>query len=865
MIQENVNDSGANDKRVIDRNENNRNVDVETLEKTIRIYGMTCVVCANSVEKAVAELPGVEKVSVNVATEKAIVIFNPQEVRLSEIRAAISKLGFEPVDEAKELTVDEDKARKEREIKIMWRKFIVAVIFVVPLFYISMAPMVHMIPGFSQVHLPLPFGLDVKGAPFIFALVQLFLSLPIVMVGYRFYTIGFKAIIHRNPNMDSLIALGTSAAFLYSLYHTYLIMIGEVVDPMGVLYYETAGVIVTLILLGKALEAITKGRTGEALKKLLGLAPKTAIILHQGQEKEIPIEEVEIGDIILVKPGAKIPVDGTVIRGYSAVDESMLTGESMPVDKQEGSYLYGATINTTGFLQFRAEKVGGETALAQIVKLVEEAQGSKAPIAQLGDVVSRYFVPIAGLIAVVAGILWFIATGNLAFALTVFMAVLVIACPCALGLATPTAIMVGTGKGAEKGILIKSGQALEIAHQVDTIIFDKTGTITQGKPMVTDILPIQGAGISVEEVLRYTASAEAMSEHPLGQAIVEEAKAKRLSLLSPVEFESITGRGIEATFQIIYNPQVKKSLPEGIRNYSDNETETDEKGDELNDNTDEEMAEGLAESAKMVDSSGNMREKSTVMVITRKVLVGNKKLMVEQGIDITGQVATISPLSVEEIISELANAGKTPMYVAFDGELVGIVGVADGIKETSKEAISIIQQLGIEVVMLTGDNQNTAMAIAKEVGIKRVLAEVLPQDKAAQVQQIQGEGRKVAMVGDGINDAPALVQADVGIAIGSGTDVAIESANIVLMHSDLLDVPTAIHLSKRTITNIKQNLAWAFLYNSILIPVAAGALYIFGGPLLNPMLAAGAMGLSSISVLSNALRLKRFQPYRAKS
>ncbi|MDR1955286.1 MAG: copper-translocating P-type ATPase, partial [Treponema sp.] len=546
---------------------------------------------------------------------------------------------------------------------------------------------------------------------------------------------------------------------------------------------ETAGVIITLILLGKSLEAVSKGRTSEAIKKLMGLAPKTAVIIEQGAEKEIPIEEVIPGDIILVRPGAKIPVDGAVVQGHTAIDESMLTGESMPVDKKAGDPVYAATINTTGLIQFRATKVGSETALAQIIKLVEDAQGSKAPIAQLADVVSGYFVPIVCLIAVLAGTAWFIGTRNVEFSLTIFISVLVIACPCALGLATPTAIMVGTGKGAENGILIKSGVALETAHQINTIVFDKTGTITEGKPMVTDSIP--ASGINPDYLLQITASAEKGSEHPLGQAIVFGAEEKGLELFTVQHFESLTGRGIEGQIQ------------------------------------------------------------------GQTVLVGNRKLMEERGIRLS---------ELEADADRLAGEGKTPMYAALAGNLAGIIAVADVVKPNSKAAIERLHKLGIQVAMITGDNTKTAEAIAKQVGIDRVLSEVLPQDKSAEVKKLQDEGRKVAMVGDGINDAPALAQADIGIAIGSGTDVAMESADIVLMRSDLMDVPTAIHLSKRTIRTIKQNLGWAFGYNILGIPIAAGVLYLAGGPLLNPIFAAAAMSLSSVSVLTNALRLKRFKP-----
>jgi Cu+-exporting ATPase len=552
-------------------------------------------------------------------------------------------------------------------------------------------------------------------------------------------------------------------------------------------------VIIALILLGKSLEAVSKGRTSEAIKKLMGLAPKTAIIIEQGEEKEIPIDEVTPGDVIIVKPGTKIPVDGIVTEGQTAVDESMLTGESMPVDKKAGDKVYAATINANGVIRFKAEKVGGETALAQIIKLVEDAQGSKAPIAQMADIVSGYFVPIVCGIALIAGIAWFAAASAgfavlphgksaLEFSLTIFISVLVIACPCALGLATPTAIMVGTGKGAENGILIKGGEALETAHKINTIVFDKTGTITEGKPEVTDVVTV--SGVEQQYLLQITASAEKGSEHPLGEAIVQGAQKQGLEIFAVEDFKAITGRGIEA----------------GIK--------------------------GL------------------------EVLAGNKKLMDEKDI----------PLGALERDSDrLAAEGKTPMYVAFNGRLAGIVAVADVLKKSSKAAIERLHNMGIETVMITGDNKKTAAAIAKQVGIDRVLSEVLPQDKSNEVKKLQDEGRKVAMVGDGINDAPALAQADIGIAIGSGTDVAMESADIVLMRSDLSDVPTAINLSKRTIRIIKQNLFWAFGYNTLGIPVAAGLLYLFGGPLLNPIFAAAAMSMSSVSVLTNALRLKRFK------
>ncbi len=748
---------------------------------TIPIGGMSCAACAKRVEKAVGKLEGIESVSVNYATEKASVSYFPHQVRLSAIREAIEKAGYQALEVNKEDAADEDRIRKQKEIRTLWTKFIVSAVFSLPLLYIAMAPMIQF------VRLPFPAALNPMQFPLIYAMLQIILVAPVIGVGYKFYVIGFKALWQRSPNMDSLIAVGTTSAVIYSAYNVFLIAKGNS-HAVESLYFETAGVIITLILLGKSLEAVSKGRTGEAIKKLMGLAPKTAIIIHNGVEKEIPIDEVEVGDIIVVKPGAKIPVDGTVVEGNTAIDESMLTGESMPVDKKANDEVYAASINTTGTIRFRAEKVGSNTVLAQIIKLVEDAQGSKAPIAQMADIVSGYFVPVVCLIALLAGTAWFFGTGgDVKFALTIFISVLVIACPCALGLATPTAIMVGTGKGAENGILIKGGEALEIAHKINTIVFDKTGTITEGKPTVTDILA--AAGTKEEQLLQIAASAEKSSEHPLGQAIVSKAEAKGYDILKVDNFTSITGRGIEA------------------------------------------------------------------LISGQTVLAGNRKLMEEKNIDLK---------DFESVSDRLAEEGKTPMYIALDGELAGIIAVADVVKQSSRAAIDSLHKMGIEVAMITGDNKRTAAAIARQVGIDRVLAEVLPQDKASEVKKLQEMGRKVAMVGDGINDAPALAQADIGIAIGSGTDVAMESADIVLMRSDLMDVPTAIHLSKKTILNIKENLFWAFGYNVIGIPVAAGLLYLFGGPLLNPIFAAAAMSLSSVSVLTNALRLKRFKPVTVK-
>lgn len=746
-------------------------------KETIKIGGMTCAACSQRVEKAIAKLDGISSVSVNLATEKATFEYDPQVIRLSDIKECIVKTGYQALASGSS-AVDEDKKRKEKEIKTLWTKFIVSVIFGLPLLYVAMVPMLSWWP------FPIPKSVNPMMYPLRYALLEIILVIPILIAGNRFYRVGFKAILQRSPNMDSLVAIGTSAAFLYSVYNTWQITAGNFA-AVDHLYFETAGVIITLILLGKSLEAVSKGKTSEAIKKLMGLTPKTATIIKNGMEKVIPIDDVEIGDMILVKPGEKIPVDGVVLEGNTSIDEAMLTGESMPVDKKIGDKVYAASINKNGMIKFKATKVGADTALAQIIKLVEDAQGSKAPIAKLADTVSGYFVPVVCAIALISFFAWLLSGQSLEFSLTIFISVIVIACPCALGLATPTAIMVGTGKGAENGILIKSGEALETAYKLDTIVFDKTGTITEGKPEVTDV--VTTGGITRESLLKLTASGEKGSEHPLGEAIVRVAEKEGLELLPVEAFQAIPGQGIEVTID------------------------------------------------------------------QRQLLIGNKKLMDQRNISLS---------ELMEVSDKLASEGKTPMYVAMNGKLSGIIAVADVVKESSAKAIKRLQDMGIEVAMITGDNRRTAEAIARQVGIDRVLAEVLPQDKSNEVKKLQAEGKRVSMVGDGINDAPALVQADIGIAIGSGTDVAMESADIVLMRSDLMDVPTAIHLSKSTIRNIKQNLFWAFGYNVAGIPIAAGILYLFGGPLLNPIFAAAAMAFSSVSVVSNALRLKGFRAYR---
>ncbi len=747
-------------------------------EVSIPVSGMTCAACAKAIERAVGKVSGVSSVAVNFATEKAAVKYDPAVARLSEIKQAIVKAGYTPL--ALEGTgrngpaVDEHRAAKEREIRVLWAKFTVSAVFAIPLLYVAMGAMLGW---------PLPAAIDAMNYPLRYALLEIVLVIPVIAAGYRFYIVGFSAIWRRSPNMDSLIAMGTTAALLYSLYSVAGIANGDF-RAVDNLYFATAGVIITLILLGKSLEAVTKGRTSESIKRLMGLQPKTATVLQNGVQIELPIEEVEEGDLILVRPGERIPVDGEIVAGRTSVDESMLTGESLPVEKEVGDKVIGASVNKNGSIQFRATKVGVDTVLAHIIKLVEDAQGSKAPIAQMADIVSGYFVPVVFAIALVSAGVWLLLGHGVVFALTVFVAVLTIACPCALGLATPTAIMVGTGKGAEHGVLIKSGAALETVHKIDTIVFDKTGTLTKGRPEATDIVPAQG--VDGDEFLSLAASAEKVSEHPLGEAIVRAAEEKKLPILPVSDFEAVPGFGIEAKI--------------------------DEK----------------------------------------RVLVGNAKLLKSHGIDLGGAVTAAD---------QLAGEGKTSMFIAVEGKYAGLIAVADVVKESSAKAIAALHTMGISVAMITGDSRKTAEAIARTVGIDRVLAEVLPQDKAAEVKKLQTEGHKVAMVGDGINDAPALAQADIGIAIGSGTDVAMESADVVLMRSDLMDVPTAIMLSKRVIRTIKQNLFWAFGYNVLGIPVAAGLLYAFGGPLLNPILAAAAMSLSSVSVLTNALRLRRFKPY----
>lgn len=748
----------------------------EGTTQTFAIEGMTCASCAQTIEKAVGKLSGVDKASVNLATEKMQVSYNPSAISVVDVTGAVSNSGYAAVLETTE-TQDNSRAekreKKEKRMKQLSNRFGISIIFTIPLLIISMGPMVGM---------PLPNIVDPTINAFNFSLLQLILTLPIMVVSWEYFQKGFKTLFKGHPNMDSLIALGTAAAFVYSLAATIGTGLGYG-NFSDLLYYEVTGVILALHTLGLFLEERSKGQMSSAIEKLVNLVPKTARVIRNGVEQEITVDEVALGDVIRVRPGESMPVDGVVVDGRTSVDESMLTGESIPVEKESGDEVIGASINKNGSIDYRATRVGSDTTLSQIIKLVEDAQGSKAPIARMADIITGYFVPIVIALAVLAGIAWLIAGQSGIFALSVIITTLVIACPCALGLATPTSIMVGTGKGAEHGVLIKSGVALETTHNLDTIVFDKTGTLTEGKPIVTDILvtPL----ITKENLLYYAASGETGSEHPLGEAIVQKSKEENMTLAKPDHFEAIPGHGIR------------------------------------------------------------------VEIEGKDMYIGNRKLMLEQKIDLS---------SMEKESDRLADEGKTPMYLSIDGELAGIIAVADTLKENSVKAVKELKKRGVEVIMITGDNKRTAKAIAKQVGIDHVLSEVLPEDKAEEVKKLQETGKKVAMVGDGINDAPALAQADIGIAVGSGTDVAIESADIVLMRNDLTAVLTAIDLSHATLRNIKQNLFWAFAYNLVGIPVAMGLLYIFGGPLMSPMFAAVAMSFSSVSVLLNALRLRRFKP-----
>jgi len=731
-------------------------------EATLGLIGMHCASCALTIEKVLQETPGVVTATVNLARETASVIYNPELVSESLLKKTVERAGYQAVVRGSG-AADSEKLARQKESRNLKIKVIVSFVLAVPTFILMLPPFDMTVTKWIVLGLATP--------------VQF-------IIGAQFYVGAFKALRNRRAGMDTLIALGTSAAYFYSL----LVVLGVLGKEV---YFDSAALIISIILLGRWLEARAKGRTSEAIKKLIGLQAKTATIILNGAETQIPVEDVAVDNVVVVRPGEKIPVDGIIVEGSSSVDESMLTGESLPVEKKSGDPVIGATLNINGYFKFRAAKVGQDTALAQIVKLVETAQGSKAPIQRLADKVAGVFVPVVLIIAVLTFLGWYFALSlgwysvhdeAFIFALTAFIAVLVIACPCALGLATPTAIMVGTGKGAQNGILFKNAEALELAYRVKTVVFDKTGTLTKGKPVVTEIVPANG--FSEAELLSAAAAVERGSEHPLGMAIVQAAESRKITLSATLEeFEAISGRGIRAKL------------------------------------------------------SG------------KEVLLGNRQYIQEKGI-------VIGTMANE--IDRLEQQGKTVMSVGVDSRMAGLIAVADTLKETSGKAVSRLQSLGIRVVMITGDNRRTAEAIAGQVGIKEVLAEVLPQDKAAEIKKLQSGGI-VAMVGDGINDAPALVQADVGIALGSGTDIAMETGDIILVKNDLNDVVKAIELSRYTIRKIKQNLFWAFIYNSLGIPIAAGVLYPLTGLQLNPVIAAAAMGFSSISVVSNSLLMNRYK------
>ena len=756
------------------------------MKQKFDVTGMTCSACSAHVEKAVNKLEGVRRAEVSLMTNSMNVEYDEAALAPESIIQAVVQAGYGASLPAQagvpaRGAAKRPEAQMEAELSSMKRRLILSFLFLIPLFYISMG---HMMGA------PLPAFLVGHENAISFAFTQLLLTLPILYINDKYYKNGFRSLLHGGPNMDSLIAVGSIAAVIYGVFAIYQIGYGLGHGDMARveqyhmdLYFESAGMILTLITLGKFLETRSKGKTSQAISRLMDLAPKTATVLRDGAEAEIPVEEVRVGDRVAVRPGQSIPVDGVIVEGSSAVDESALTGESLPVDKGPGDKVAAASINKSGFFTFEASRVGEDTTLAQMIRLVEEASASKAPIAKLADKVAGVFVPVVMLIAAVTAVVWLVVTGgDVTKALTAGVAVLVISCPCALGLATPVAIMVGTGKGAENGILIKSAEALETLHTIDTVVLDKTGTLTQGKPVVTDILP--AADLEEDGLLTLAACLEGPSEHPLAAAIVEESRGRKLPITSVGNFEAVHGRGVRATIR------------------------------------------------------------------DRYFLGGNRAMMEEAGVD-------LAEFGVQA--DTLAAQGKTPLYFADGERVLGLIAVADTPKPSSAAAVAAFRTLGLDVVMLTGDNRRTADAIGKELGVTQVMAEVLPQDKERKVKELQDQGRKVAMVGDGINDAPALARADVGLAIGAGTDVAIESADIVLMKSDLLDAASAVELSRATIRNIKENLFWAFFYNSLGIPLAAGVFYTTLHWQLNPMFAAAAMSLSSVCVVTNALRLRFFK------
>ncbi|GAU76058.1 heavy metal translocating P-type ATPase [Fusibacter sp. 3D3] len=743
------------------------------------VSGMTCAACSLAIEKSVSKLDGITEVKVNLITNTMAVSYDGDLLDPDAIIKAVEKAGYEA-----EMSIDEIKMeieQKNLEEKLAFEKRLkISLVFTVPLLYITMGHMLGM---------PLPAWMSMHEAPLTFGLLQLLLTLPVVYMGRSFYTVGFKTLWKRYPNMDSLIALGTSAAILYGLFALSQIWMGTVRHDMALtmlyvndLYFESAAVILTLITVGKYLESRAKAKTSDAIKKLIDLSPQTALLFKNEKEYEIDIKDVKVDDILIVKPGATVPVDGVIVEGESAIDESMLTGESIPVSKGIDAQVIGASLNKTGYFKMKAERVGSSTMLSQIIKLVQEAQGKKAPIAKIADQISGIFVPVVLGLALLGFIVWMLLGYSFVFSMSIAITILVISCPCALGLATPTAIMVGTGKGAEYGILIKGGIALENTHLIDTVVLDKTGTITEGKPTVTDVISNE---LAENDLLQIVASIEQKSEHPLAEGILRDASEKGISIIEVAEFESLSGLGLKA------------------------------------------------------------------IINEAQWLIGNEALMKQNKINID---------AYREAFNRLTDLGKTPMLIAKDQILMGVIGMMDVPKVNSEEAIHALMAAGIEVIMLTGDHKKTAASIQRQLGIPKAYAEVFPHEKAKVIEKLMAEGRKVAMVGDGINDSPALALADIGIAIGNGTDIAIESADIVLMKSDLRDVVTAIDLSRKTIRNIKQNLFWAFFYNVLGIPLAAGVFYLSFGLKLNPMFAAAAMSLSSFTVVTNALRLRGFKP-----
>lgn len=751
--------------------------------QSFAIKGMTCAVCARRVEKAISELQGISKAEVNLATEKASVeLQSPGAVSAEQIQQAVQEAGYEayPIQDQTEA---DSAGEREMFLRLagMKKRLLLAVCFAAPLLILSMGEMIG---------LTLPRAIAPHSSPFNFALLQFLLTLPVLWAGRDFYRHGFPNLYRLAPNMDSLIAVGTSAAVVYSTWNLVEIILGhQPVARANDLYFESAAVILTLVSLGKFLENSSKAKTSDAIRQLMQLRPDKALLIKDEQAVEVLVQEVQTGDLLMVKPGERIPVDGRVVRGYSSVDESMLTGESIPVSKQPEDLVVGGTFNTHGTLRLEAEKVGQETTLARIIKLVQEAQGSKAPIANLADKVSLYFVPIVIAIALLSGLSWLLIAGaEFSFALRIFIAVMVIACPCALGLATPTAIMVGTGRGAQLGVLIKSGLALETARNINTVVFDKTGTLTRGTPELIDCIPVQKAPMSKDELIPLLVGVEQESEHPLAHAVVRGLKEKDKTYPQAENFRAYPGKGVKA------------------------------------------------------------------LISGHNILIGNLAFLKEQEVSGTEDAHNL------QTGRELAQAGQTPLAVGVNGKLAMFLTLADKLKPEAAEVVAKLQKQGLTVIMITGDSQNTARAIGSQVGIDQVIARVLPENKALEIKKLQSNGQKVAMVGDGINDAPALAQADLGISMGTGIDVAIESGDVVLMRGALDGVLEAFALSKATVLNIKQNLFWAFFYNALGIPIAAGVLFIFGGPTLNPMFAGGAMALSSVSVVSNALRLRFFKP-----